>query len=142
MAQAWDGDRRFELCKASEYALGFTGLQLPEKELRMNKKLLTAALLGGLSVAHAASAQEFDDRWYLTGSAGSTSRTVIAPPKMLRSPLGLGKFVSPNWSLDGELNYQKPTFDSNKDLNWSQYGISFDLRRHFIKEGRGWNPTS
>ena len=28
----------------------------------MNKKLLTAALLGGLAVAQAASAQEFDDR--------------------------------------------------------------------------------
>ncbi|MGO4611042.1 outer membrane protein, partial [Variovorax sp. 2RAF20] len=26
------------------------------------------------------------------------------------------------------------------DKNWSQYGVSFDLRRHFIKEGRGWNP--
>ena len=36
----------------------------------MNKKLLCAALLGGLSVAQVANAQEFDDRWYLTGSAG------------------------------------------------------------------------
>ena len=36
----------------------------------MNKKLLCAALLAGLGVAQAASAQEFDDRWYLTGSAG------------------------------------------------------------------------
>ncbi|KAG1532281.1 hypothetical protein G6F50_016274 [Rhizopus delemar] len=36
----------------------------------MNKKILTTALLGGLAFAQAASAQEFDDRWYLTGSAG------------------------------------------------------------------------
>ncbi len=107
----------------------------------MNKKILTAALLGGLAVAQAASAQEFDDRWYLTGSAGfnfqDSDRTTNDAPFVT---LGLGKFVSPNWSIDGELNYQNPNFDANQDLNWSQYGISFDLRRHFIQEGRGWNP--
>ncbi|HEY0334422.1 MAG TPA: OmpA family protein [Stenotrophomonas sp.] len=107
----------------------------------MNKKILTAALLGGLAVAQAASAQEFDDRWYLTGSAGFNfqdgDRTTNDAPFVT---LGLGKFVSPNWSIDGELNYQNPNFDDNQDLNWSQYGISFDLRRHFIQEGRGWNP--
>ncbi len=107
----------------------------------MNKKILAAALVGGLAVAQAASAQEFDDRWYLTGSAGfnfqdSDRGTNDAP----FGTLGFGKFVSPNWSLDFELNYQNPNFDANQDLNWSQYGASFDLRRHFIKEGRGWNP--
>lgn len=107
----------------------------------MNKKLLTAALLGSLAFAQAASAQEFDDRWYLTGSAGfnlqDNDRTTNDAPFLT---LGLGKFVSPNWSIDGELNYQNPNFDANQDLNWPQYGISFDLRRHFISEGRGWNP--
>ncbi|MCD7099806.1 OmpA family protein [Stenotrophomonas sp. MMGLT7] len=107
----------------------------------MNKKILAAALVGGLAVAQAASAQEFDDRWYLTGSAGfnfqdSDRGTNDAP----FGTLGVGKFISPNWSLDFELNYQNPNFDANQDLNWSQYGASFDLRRHFIKEGRGWNP--
>ena len=107
----------------------------------MNKKILTAALLGGLAVAQAASAQEFDDRWYLTGSAGfnfqDSHRGTDDAPFVT---LGLGKFISPNWSLDGELNYQNPSFEDNKDQNWSQYGVSFDLRRHFIQEGRGWNP--
>jgi len=107
----------------------------------MNKKILTAALLGGLAFAQAASAQEFDDRWYLTGSAGfnfqDTDRTTNDAPFVT---LGLGKFISPNWSLDGELNYQNPNFESNQDLNWSQYGVSLDLRRHFIQDGRGWNP--
>ncbi|MCG8277590.1 OmpA family protein [Stenotrophomonas sp. NLF4-10] len=107
----------------------------------MNKKILTAALLGGLAFAQAASAQEFDDRWYLTGSAGfnfqDSDRTTNDAPFVT---LGLGKFISPNWSLDGELNYQNPNFESNQDLNWSQYGVSLDLRRHFIQDGRGWNP--
>jgi OOP family OmpA-OmpF porin len=107
----------------------------------MNKKILTAALLGGLAFAQAASAQDFDDRWYLTGSAGfnfqDSDRLTNDAPFVT---LGLGKFISPNWSLDGELNYQNPNFDANQDLNWSQYGVSVDLRRHFISEGRGWNP--
>lgn len=107
----------------------------------MNKKILTAALLGGLAMAQAASAQEFDDRWYLTGSAGfnfqDSDRLTNDAPFVT---LGLGKFISPNWSLDGELNYQNPNFDANQDLNWSQYGVSIDARYHFIQEGRGWNP--
>ncbi|WP_442683617.1 OmpA family protein [Stenotrophomonas sp. JC08] len=107
----------------------------------MNKKILTAALLGGLAFAQAASAQDFDDRWYLTGAAGFNFQdndrgTNDAP----FATLGLGKFISPNWSLDGELNYQNPNFDANQDKNWSQYGVSLDLRRHFLQEGRGWNP--
>jgi OOP family OmpA-OmpF porin len=107
----------------------------------MNKKLLCAALLGGLCLAQAAHAQDFDDRWYLTGSVGfniqDNDRDTRNAPF---GAIGLGKFINPNWSIDGELNYQKPVWDSNQDLNWSQYGISFDLRRHFVAEGRNWNP--
>ena len=107
----------------------------------MKMKLLGLAMLGGLGALQVANAQEFDDRWYLTGSAGfnlqdNDRKTNDAP----FGTLGLGKFVSPNWSVDGELNYQNPNWDANQDLNWSQYGISFDVRRHFISEGRSWNP--
>jgi OmpA-OmpF porin, OOP family len=121
----------------------------------MNKKLLCAALLSGLGVAQIASAQTFDDRWYVTGSAGMNFQdndrgTQNAP----FGTLGVGKFFSPNWSLDAELNYQNPNFSERnnivnpnittgprgEDLNWSQYGISLDLRRHFVTEGRNWNP--
>lgn len=107
----------------------------------MNKKILCAALLGGLSLANTAMAQEFDDRWYLTGSAGWNQQDSDRRTEDTQFlTLGLGKFISPNWSLDGELNYQNPNFAFNQDLNWSQYGLSLDLRRHFIQEGRGWNP--
>jgi OOP family OmpA-OmpF porin len=107
----------------------------------MNKKILCAALLGGLSLANHAMAQEFDDRWYLTGSAGWNQQDADRRTEDTQFlTLGLGKFISPDWSIDGELNYQNPNFDFNSDLNWSQYGVSLDLRRHFIQEGRGWNP--
>ena len=107
----------------------------------MNKKVLTAALVSSLAVVQLASAQEFDDRWYLTGSVGynfqNHKRLTKDAPFFT---LGLGKFVSPNWSVDTELNYQNPHFKKNKNLNWSQYGISFDARRFFINEERSWNP--
>jgi OmpA-OmpF porin, OOP family len=125
----------------------------------MNKKLLCAALLSGLAVAQTVSAQDFDDRWYLTSSAGfnmqDNDRGTRNAPFV---GLGFGKFLSPNWSLDAELNYQNPHFDDPRairnptsgqtaatilraqNLNWSQYGVSLDVRRHFIAEGRNWNP--
>ncbi len=103
--------------------------------------LLSTALLAGLAFASAANAQEFDDRWYLTGTTGfnlqDNDRTTNDAGFLA---LGLGKFVSPNWSIDGELNYQNPNFDANQDLNWSQYGISLDARYHFLAEGRNWSP--
>ncbi|MEN1973450.1 hypothetical protein WCE34_14165, partial [Luteimonas sp. MJ204] len=62
----------------------------------MNKKLLCAALLAGLGVAPAAFAQDFDDRWYLTGGAGFNLQdndrgTRDAP----FATLGFGKFIAP-----------------------------------------------
>ncbi|RNF81837.1 OmpA family protein [Montanilutibacter psychrotolerans] len=107
----------------------------------MKIRLLSTALLAGLAFAQSASAQDFDDRWYVTGSVGmniqDNDRGTRNAPFV---GLGLGKFVSQNWSIDGELNYQNPHNDANQNLNWSQYGISLDARRHFITEGRGWNP--
>ena len=103
--------------------------------------LLSTALLAGLAFSSAANAQEFDDRWYLTGTTGFNLQDNDRGTNDAGFlGLGLGKFVSPNWSIDGELNYQNPNFDANQDLNWSQYGISLDARYHFLSEGRNWNP--
>ena len=107
----------------------------------MKIRLLSAALVAGMAATSVASAQEFDDRWYLSGGVGynlqdEDRRTDDA----YALSLGLGKFISPTWSVEGELNYQNPNFTHNTDLLWSQYGISLDLRRHFIDESRNWNP--
>ena len=124
----------------------------------MNKKLLCAALLCGLAVAQTASAQDYDDRWYITTSGGmnfqDADRGTQSAPFLA---LGFGKYLSQNWSLDAQVNYQNPGFKNispnlrnpalrqfasgfSQDQQWSQYGISFDLRRHFNAEGRNWNP--
>src|SRR5688572_28784368 len=107
----------------------------------MKIRLLSTALLAGLAFTQVAGAQEFDDRWYLTGSAGfniqDNDRGTRDAPFL---GLGVGKFLNQNWSVDGELNYQNPNNDDNQDLNWAQYGASMDLRYHFTSEGRDWAP--
>jgi OOP family OmpA-OmpF porin len=106
----------------------------------MNKKLLCAALLTGLGVASAASAQTFDDRWYVSGSVGvnvqDNDRGTEDSPF---ATVGFGKFLTPNWSLDTELNYQNPD-KSASGLWWSQYGISADARYHFRTVDSKWWP--
>lgn len=111
----------------------------------MNKKLLCAALASGLCVAQAASAQSFDDRWYVTGGAGfslqDNDRSSEDAPFLF---LGLGKFLSPNFSLDVELNYlnthPNERVPFGKDLTYAQYGIGLDARYHFNRGDRNWWP--
>ncbi len=107
----------------------------------MNKKLLCVALLGSLSLAQAASAQEFDDRWFVTGSAGvnvqDSSRATEDSPFVT---VGFGKFLTQRVSLEAEFNYQNPDMTANPDLWWSQYGASLDARYHFRNADSKWWP--
>jgi OmpA-OmpF porin, OOP family len=130
------------------------------KELNMNKKLLCAALLSGLGVAQVAFAQDttttttttttdaapvaaasdFDSRWYVTGDIGYNYQDNSRDSEnAMFGAVGLGKFINPNWSVDAQLNWQMPKQNANEDLNWAQYGISLDVRRHFMAD-RAWHP--
>lgn len=111
------------------------------------KKLQTVMLAAavGCSLPLVASAQDragtFDDRWYLTAGAGYNAQDGDRhTDDTAFGTLGFGKFVNPNWSVDAELNYQNPHSEYNHDLNYSQYGLSIDARRHFRREGRTVNP--
>ena len=107
----------------------------------MHKKLLCAALLVGLGVESAASAQTFDDRWYVSGSLGVNFQDADRNTEdAMFGTLGFGKFVTPNWSLEGELNYQNPDKVGNPGLWWSQYGLSADARYHFRNMDSQWWP--
>ena len=106
----------------------------------MKKNILCCALLAAAAMAQSATAQDFDDRWYLSGGVGMNFQDSDRETSDVAfGTLGFGKFVTPNWSIDGELNYQNPEFDSS-ELLFSQYGATIDARYHFIKEGRNWWP--
>ena len=107
----------------------------------MTKKLLCAALLAGLGVAQAASAQTFDDRWYVAGSVGVNIQDSARDTESVFAPtIGFGRFLTPNWSLDAELNYQNPSSNLAQGLWWSQYGVSADARYHFRDLNDKWWP--
>ena len=107
----------------------------------MNKKLLCAALLGSLGLAQAASAQEFDDRWYISGSTGVNFQDNDRHTEdSMYGTLGFGKFLTQKISLEAELNYQNPDKTQNPNLWWSQYGVSVDGRYHFRNADSKWWP--
>ena len=106
----------------------------------MKKTILAAALLGGTMIAGAAAAQDFDNRWYVTGTAGynfqDNDRNTEDTPF---GAIGLGKQITPSVAVDVELNYQNPATTRNSDLYWHQYGISVDARKFFMND-KNWRP--
>jgi OOP family OmpA-OmpF porin len=106
----------------------------------MKKNLLCCALLGAMAMANTAMAQEFDDRWYVSGGVGMNFQDSDRDTEDAGYlTLGLGKFIAPKWSIDFELNYQNPVLNTG-DLLFSQYGATLDARYHMKNEDRGWWP--
>lgn len=108
----------------------------------MKKNILCVALLGALGASSAAIAQQqdFDDRWYVAIMPGFVvTDNDREADNTLAIRAGVGRFFSPNWSLDLEANYANPELNDS-DLLWSQYGVGLTGRYHFLKEGRSWKP--
>lgn len=106
----------------------------------MNKKLLGCALIGALGLAQAATAQEFDDRWYVSGTVGKVfSDSDRAVGDDLGYGLGIGKFHTPNFSLDLDL-VSTSAQQKGSELNWNNYGAMLTGRYHFRSEEQVWWP--
>jgi len=107
----------------------------------MKKKLLCCALLGAMSMAQSAMAQDFDDRWYISATAGvlntDDSRTTSNAGIY---GIGVGKMVSSNVSVDVDLDRANTTIDPLPNATWDLTTLSVTGRYHFIKEGRNWWP--
>ncbi len=107
----------------------------------MQKKILCLALFAAMGAAHAAMAQDYDDRWYISGSLGENLQAHKRTTEdAVFGMVGVGKFFAPRWSFDLEFNYQDPKLRNFSNLNWTQYGALLAARYHFIKEGRNWWP--
>jgi OOP family OmpA-OmpF porin len=107
----------------------------------MNKKLLCCALVGALGFAQAVAAQEYDDRWYVSGDLGVA---LFDGERGLQDSaiykIGVGKFFAPRWSWELGLNSTNPDSNDPDQLHWSMYGLDLTGRYHFINEERNWWP--
>ena len=106
----------------------------------MKKNLLCLAVLAA-SFANVAVAQDFDDRWYLAGSAGMNFQDEArATDSAGEFGIGIGRFFDERWSLDFGAYSANPSFEGAQNLNFSQYGAALDLRRHFRGSDAAWWP--
>ncbi|MBP7369890.1 MAG: OmpA family protein [Arenimonas sp.] len=115
----------------------------------MKKKMLGLALLGAVGMSQVASAQEFDNRWYVQGSVGlflaDADRDVNND---VLWGLGVGKRLTPNLGL--ELTWDYTSLVLNNDINgypfpqgdntWTLSTIWVNGRYYFVNEGRNWDP--
>jgi len=112
----------------------------------MKKKLLCCAMLGAMSMAQSAMAQDFDDRWYISGTVGilGTDDDRSIPFGSASNAgiygIGVGKMVSSNVSIDVELDRASSSLDILPDIDWDMTGLAVTGRYHFVKEGRNWWP--
>ena len=108
----------------------------------MKRNLIACALVAGMAMANTAMAQDYDDRWYLTAGAGigvfDGDRNA---DNELYGTIGVGKFITPNVSLDLELWHSNPKLDYNfnEDRNWELMSLSLVGRYHF-GEVDSWHP--
>lgn len=111
------------------------------KHFHLRTLLLSSALACALPAMAQAGERPYDDRWYVGLGAGANQQDSARDTENAAfGTLSVGRFINPDWSVDVEVNYQNPKANRDEDLNFSQYGISLDARRHFRKEGRHINP--
>lgn len=110
----------------------------------MKKKLLCCALLGAMSLAQSAMAQDFDDRWYISGTIGVLGTdNERGSSNAAMYGVGVGKMVTRNVSVDVDLDRANTDVDPSfitPSTDWDLTGLSVTGRYHFIKEGRNWWP--
>lgn len=87
----------------------------------MNRRLTLPVMLAGILLCSPLSAQDndlHDDRWYITGSAGYLKTdSARETDDAFTYGLGLGRFFTPNLSLDLEIDRAEPGFDSDFFVN-------------------------
>jgi len=111
----------------------------------MKKNLLGLALLSAVGFSQAAAAQEFDDRWYISGTIGflGTDDDRLDASNSELYGVGVGKRLSENFGLELTYDQTSPTVDIdpiNGDLNWDLNSIFLNARYYFTKDGRAWDP--
>ncbi|MEY3359062.1 MAG: hypothetical protein RI923_322 [Pseudomonadota bacterium] len=111
----------------------------------MKKNLLGLALLSAVCFSQVAAAQEFDDRWYISGTLGvldADSDRIDASSSELYG-VGIGKRLSENFGLELAYDQASPTIEIdpiNGDVDWDLNSLFLNARYYFTKDGSAWDP--
>ena len=111
----------------------------------MRKNLLVISFLSSIAFSQAVAAQEFDDRWYISGTLGAlgTDSDRLDASNSELYGVGIGKRLSENFGLELAYDQASPTLDINPvdgDVNWDLNSIFLNARYYFTKDGRAWDP--
>ena len=111
----------------------------------MRKNLLVISFLSSIAFSQAVAAQEFDDRWYISGTLGAlgTDSDRLDASNSELYGVGIGKRLSENFGLELSYDQASPTLDINPvdgDVNWDLNSIFLNARYYFTKDGRAWDP--
>ncbi len=93
----------------------------------MKKKILGLSLLSAVAFAQVASAQEYDNRWYVSGTAGvlfTDSDSDLYNDYLLG--VGVGKRFSPNWAIDAEFTWSNPSYDNSNQADELFFNTKLD----------------
>ncbi|MGL4833339.1 MAG: outer membrane beta-barrel protein, partial [Shewanella sp.] len=116
----------------------------------MKKKLLGLSLLSAVAFAQMASAQEYDNRWYISGTAGVlfpdseradyTNNGDISEAMLWG--VGVGKRFTPNIGLEFAWDYANPSLNDKQtggnNTDWELNSFWVNARWYFLKDG--WDP--
>ena len=106
----------------------------------MKRTLLGCALIGALGLAQIATAQDFDDRWYVTGTGGlQITDSDRGMDDNLMYGIGMGRYLSPNFAVDLDLNSVRME-QKGGGLHWNDYGFMLTGRSYFPQADRSWAP--
>jgi len=110
----------------------------------MKKTVLGLAVLSAVVFSHTVSAQQYDDRWYISGTAGvlgTDNERSVSNAGLFG--VGIGKRFAPNMALDVQFDQSSPVADIDPfgpDLTWKMQSVRAVARYYFQKEGRNWSP--
>jgi OmpA-OmpF porin, OOP family len=105
----------------------------------IRNRLAAMVVLGLMTSGAAVASDDFDDRWYVSGTLGNVwadNDRGIRDHALYA--VGLGKYINADWSLELQYGQDKGKF-TNRNASWRNRELSL-TSRHFFTDNQVWRP--